>query len=328
MKRILLFFCVITIGTLQFAIAQNVNTSSDDFNRIALNVFMPEQTEKMPEAATGFLRDKVSQILSNYGLSGNNSNERFIVVPVLSIVSKEITPTSPVMTILEMQVSLYIGDGVEGTKFSGITLSLKGVGSNETKAYNDALKKMKTKDQTLQDFIENGKKKILEYYNAKCDFILSDAQSLSSQNNLDGAIYMLSQVPTVCKECYTKVNNLAQDFYKKNQERLCKIKLSQAENLWSANPNQQGAQQAAELLNEIDPETSCFEYARVLMKNIKTRIQNKIEADELFQRKIQLLEMKNSAELEKVRISALRDISVAYAKSKPTNIVYNVRGWW
>ena len=79
MKRILLFFCVITIGTLQFAIAQNANTSSDDFNRIALNVFMPEQSEKIPEAATGFLRDKVSQMLSNYGLSGNNSNARFIV---------------------------------------------------------------------------------------------------------------------------------------------------------------------------------------------------------------------------------------------------------
>lgn len=328
MKRITLLLSALLFTSVQLCFSQNSTVNAGDYDRIALNVYIPDQAEKLSDISSKFLKDKVNQMLANYGLSGDNSSARFIVAPVVTILSKEITPTSPAMTIIDMQISLYIGDGINGVKFGGTSISVKGVGANETKAYNDAIKKMKTKDQSLQEFLESGKKKILEYYTDQCEFILSDAQNLSNVNDFEGAIYTLNQVPTVCKECYFKANKLAQQFYEKNQDRNCKIKLNQAENYWSANPNSQGANQAAELLNEIDPQTSCFESAKVLMKSIKSKIQNKLEADEKFQRKVELMELNNKAELEKERIKALRDISVAYAKSRTTTIIYKVRGWW
>lgn len=327
MKKILLIVSLFVLGT-TFTNAQNSLGKSDDYARIALNVYIPEQAEKVSDISSSLLKDKVTQMLTKYGLTGNSEGGRFIVAPVINVLSKEVTATAPAMTILELQVSLYIGDGYEGIKFASTSLTAKGAGQNETKAYNDAIKKFNVNNPDIATFIEQGKKKIIEYYNSKCDFILSDAKSLSDQNKLDEAIYKLNSVPEVCKDCYTKANTMAVDFYKKAQERQCKVKLLQAENTWTANPNEQGAQEAADLLNQIDPETSCFTSAKGLINKINGSIKSKLKNIEDFNRKIELLDKKNNFELEKARIGAIRDVAVAYAKSRPTTVVYNVRGWW
>lgn len=327
MNKVLFIFCLFVLN-FQVVNAQNQLGKSDDNARIALNVYIPDQAEKVSDISSSLLKDKITQMLTKYGLTGNSEGGRFIVAPVINILAKEVTASAPAMTVLEMQVSLYIGDGYEGIKFASMSLSAKGVGPNETKAYNDAIKKFNINNPEIASFLETGKKKIIEYYNSKCDFILSDAKSLSDQNKLDEAIFKLNSVPEVCKDCYTKANTMAVDFYKKAQERDCKVKLLQAENTWNANPNEQGAQQAADLLNQIDPETTCFGSAKSLITKINGSIKSKLKNIEDFNRKTELLDKKNSFELEKSRIGAIRDVAVAYAKSRPTTVVYNVRGWW
>ena len=60
---------------------------------------------------------------------------------------------------------------MEGTIFATEAITIKSIGDNETKAYIDALKKIKTSDKSILAFVEKGKSKIIEYYNSKCDFI-------------------------------------------------------------------------------------------------------------------------------------------------------------
>jgi hypothetical protein len=327
MKKIILLFIVLFLIRFD-VISQNNLGKSDDLNRLSLNVYVPEQTIKLSEVNSNNLKNKVSQIVSKYGISGNSEGGRFIVVPVINLVSKETAPTAPPMTSVSLEVTLYIGDGMEGIKFSSTTFSVKGLGASEGKAYNDAFNKLNANAPGVAEFINNGKNKIIEYYNSKCDFILSDAKSLSDQNKLDEAIYKLNSVPEVCKECYATASRLAVEYYLKAQERDCKIKLQQAENIWSANPTEQGAQEAASLLNQIDPETSCYSKAKILINSINKTITTKIEYIEAFNRKLVLLNKSNNFELEKARIGAVRDIAVAYANNRPKTIVYNVVGWW
>lgn len=327
MKKILIaFICIVLLNNR--VIAQNQNTKTDDFNRLALNIYIPDQVEKMSDISSTLLKDKITMLLSKHGLTGNSEGGRFIVAPVINVLSKEITPTAPAMTIVELQFSLYIGDGFEGIKFASTSFTAKGIGPNLTKAYIDAIKKININDPSIPNFIESGKNKIIEYYNSKCDFILSDAKSLSSQNNFDEALYKLNSIPEVCKECYLKANKLAAEYYLKAQERDCKIKFQQAENTWSANPNEQGAQEAAALLNQIDPETSCYTKAKALIGVINKTITTKLEKIDAFNRKMEMMEKSNNFELEKARISAVRDVAVAYANSRPRTVIYNVRGWW
>ena len=112
------------------------------------------------------------------------------------------------------------------------------------------------------------------------------------------------------------------------QERECKIRLNQAENTWAANPTEAGAQQAASILNQIDPNTTCYTSAKALIAKINASIKAKLADIEAFERKMRLMETQNEQELNKERIKAARDISVAYYNSRPSTVVYNFNGWW
>ena len=108
------------------ASGQNNLGKSDDAGRIALNIFIPDQAEAMPDIAASLLRDRITQMLTNYSLSGSDEGGRFIVVPVVSVLGKEVTATAPAMTVISLQTSLYIGDGYQGIKFSTTSLMSKG----------------------------------------------------------------------------------------------------------------------------------------------------------------------------------------------------------
>ena len=74
--------------------AQNTAGKSDDVARITLAAFVPEQIDEMPEAARSSLANKLSQIVTQNGLGGKASNERFIITANINVISKELTPTA------------------------------------------------------------------------------------------------------------------------------------------------------------------------------------------------------------------------------------------
>jgi len=328
MKK-LIFIIFITIGIFisTKSVSQNTLGKTEDLGRISLNVYVPDQVESISEITRSIMADKLNQIVTQNGLGGYNGNDRFIITPNFVVLTKDITSSAPTMVALTLQVSLYIGDGVNGIKFSSISKTYKGVGSNETKAYINAIKNIKTEDPSYQAFIDLGKKKIIEYYNSQCDFILKDAESSSSQNNSEEAIYKLNQIPAVCKDCYDKSKSLAILIYKKAQERDCKIKLNQAQTIWSSNATEEGAGEVSALIGQIDPETSCYNAAKKLINSINSSMKKKREDNQKLAWQFITMQENNRVTLERIRIQALSNISIAYARSRPV-VVYNIRGWY
>ena len=306
--------------------AQNNLGKADDAVRIALNVYVPEQAEPLPDIAASLLKDKIAQMITPYGLSGSDPNARFIIVPVVSVLGKEVTATAPAMTVLSMSVSLYIGDGFEGIKFSSASFSSKGVGANETKAYIDALKKIKSNDPSIKSFIDNGKNKIIEYYNSTCDFTLKRASSLASQNNFDEAIYLLTSVPEVAKECYNKSMDAVGPIFKKSIDLKCSQSLARAKNIWSAGQDVEAANAVAAELANIDPNAACFQEANKFAGVVAKRV---LEIDKR-EWNFKLKQQQDEVDIRKATIRAARDIGVAYGNHQPQRI-YNttlIRTWW
>jgi hypothetical protein len=266
------------------------------------------------------LANKLSQIVTQSGMGGNVLNQRFILTANINVMSKDITPTAPPMQAFTLDLTLYIGDGIDGTKFASISTTLKGVGENETKAYISALKNLKTNDPNYQSFIETGKTKIVEYYNSKCDFIIKEAQTLVSQNKFEEAIFILTGVPEVCKGCYDKCMDAIAPIYKQQIDRDCKLKLAEATNLWSANQTVEAGNQAGEILSTIEPSAACFGEVKTLSNKIATKVK------ELDTREWNY-KLKEQAQVSE-RIKAYRDIGVAYGNGQPKTVTYNVRGWW
>jgi hypothetical protein len=297
-------------------LAQSASTSNDALGRITITSYLPEQTEAIPDGAAIMLSNKLDQIITSNGIAGSGYNSRFIFVPSIVVLSKELLATAPSMIALALDVNLYIGDGIEGKRYLSKTVTVRGVGTNETKAYIDAIKNIKVNDPSIQSFMASGKSKIINYYNARCNQIIAEAQAISStQYRYEEAIFKLISIPEECAECYNKASVIIAQIFKKKIERDCKIIMIAANNLWSANQSWETANEVGLILNSIDPDASCYKEAKTLSEKIGKRI---IELDDREWK----YKMDLNVNLERDRIKAIRDVGVAFGNGQPKNVIY------
>ena len=244
----------------------------NDFGRIVLNSYLPNDAD-IPSGAKKLLLNKLDRITSNYGMGGSSVNSRFIITASVNIATKDIIAGPPQMIALNIDVTLFIGDAIEKKKFNSRTVSLKGVGTNENKAYINALKGLKSKNKEVAKFIEEGKSKIIAYYNSKCDFDIRNAITLKNQGKHDEAIYNLSLIPEICQECYFKCIDTLEYIYQDKIDLDCQQKFNKAKTIWAANSTSVGAEQVADVLSEISPLASCQpkieEFVRAIDKKLK-----------------------------------------------------------
>ncbi|WP_396209626.1 hypothetical protein [Flavobacterium sp.] len=323
MKKIYILLLLITYSNVGFS--QNNLGSSNDEARISLLAVFPQQVSKISEEAKAVLINKMNLITSKYGIGGSTAKQRFIITANVIELTKDITPTTPAIYTYNLQLTLYIGDGIAGTLFSSLPISLKGSGKSEAKAYIMALKGLDTNDPKYGAFIEEGKTKIIKYYNSKCDFLLKEAEMLTSKNEFDAAIATLTAIPEVCKDCYDRAMSAVAPIYKQQIDRQCKASLMEAKNAWNQSQDASGASAASNYLGQIDPNASCYSEAIALSNSIAKRIKELDQREWNFQMKQQ----QDDVDIQKATIKAARDIGVAYGNGPKANVVqYNVYGWW
>ena len=333
------------------AITSNAQVKLDDFGRIVLNTYLPDNIA-IPTEAKNLLLTKLNQITSNNGMGGSQANPRFIITANVNVGTKDIIAGPPQMIAQNLDVTLFIGDAVTNTIFSNTTLNLKGVGTNENKAFIDALKTINPKNKEVLAFLEEGKAKIINYYSTNCDFIIKDAQTLVKQEKYDEAIYQLSLVPDVCKDCYFKCLDTLTQIYQQKIDADCKVKFNEAKVTWTAAQTPNGAEKAGDILSTINPMANCQTDVTAFIKTIdaklkadeKARWQFKMKqyADKIAMQKeqVRIAEEKGkrddtyrenqsvrNLELDKIRINTNREISIEYAKNQPKTINYNNINW-
>ena len=241
---------------------------------------------------------------------------------------------------------------------------MKGIGNTETKAYLSAIKNLKINDPGYAAFIDKGKSKIIEYYNSKCDFILKEATALSAQKNYDNALYVLAEVPEVCKACYEDAMDLGVQIYKAKAENDCQLNISKAKALIAQN----NWDEAANYISYYTPDMSCYAEIKGMLQNIQDhrcevalgkakgawaskdiettstylaeiptdskcnqeaqKVANEVRAwakeKDGREWKLVVKMQQDEVDIRKRAISAARDIGVAYGNNQP-KVVYNTR---
>ncbi|MBE9467983.1 MAG: hypothetical protein IMY72_06635 [Bacteroidetes bacterium] len=222
MKKLILIFIVSIIysGT---SFSQNNEGKSDDVARISITPMVKDNS--IPKIAQKMLINKMKQICTLNGMAGDGKNPYFTMDASVDVLSKEITPTAPPMHALYLSINLSISDK-DGKVFSQTSIEVKGVGRNEAKAYIQGIKHINTRKGQYKAFIEQGKTKIIEYYNSNCDFFISTANTLNSQGYNNDAIRILYSVPPVCKECYDKCMELASQIKPTEDEATAPLPVS------------------------------------------------------------------------------------------------------
>lgn len=288
---------------------------------INLGAYIPEQIETIPSYARSMLQNKLNQIITNNGISDNGYNSRFIITPNITVLSKNITATAPPKVALNLEVTFYIGDGIAGKLFSSETVKIKGVGTNETKAYMAALRQIKPKNALIQNLIVKGKERIIEYYNNNCNLILKQVNTLASQNKFEEALATIVSIPEV-SSCFNKIEDKINTLYIKAINTSCSRKLNEAKSIWAANQNLDAANKAGAILATIEPKATCFEDVKALYTNIAERVRTKELLDRDWGYKLRILDLKKTA------IKAARDVGIAYASHYRHYVVYRVKHWY
>lgn len=291
-----------------------------DIGRISLTSYIAPQVEQLTAGATSILTNKLNQVVNANGLGGNGFS-RFIITANVNVLSKDVVATAPPSIAYTLDVTLYIGDGLDGNKFASHTLTLKGVGQNENKAMIEAFKGIRPNDPGLQSFVTTGKNKIVEFYNTRCEQIMKEAKLLEAQNRFEEAIFKLTSVPDASLDCYNKAIEAVVPIYRKYIDRDCKIKLQEATAIWNANQTVDAANQVGAIITEIDPQAACYSEVKAFSDRVAKRV---LELDNREWK----FKVDSEIGLKRDLIQAYRDVGVAYGNGQPKTVVYNTRGWW
>jgi len=300
--------------------------SDIDISRISLTSVYSENIDKGGTDFKNYLDSKLNNVLLKHSMGSYNRSSRFIIFSNISVSSKDISSSAPVNIAMTAQISFTIGDAVDGVKYSSILKSAKGVGSTEEKALLNLVKNLNIDNKEFEEFIAKGKSRILDYYNSNCSLLLSRASSLADQQLYDNAIYELMSIPEISSDCYQKALNKAKETFMQKEEYDCTSKLSRAKITWATSPTIQSAKEIAAILGEVNPSAKCYKEVADFLNNIKKKIETKITEDDKRSWYFKLLQERNSTEIEKQRLSTIKEIALAASKNQPT-IIYNLKSW-
>lgn len=300
MKKIFLFAVLILFGSLS-VIAQEKG------NSVALSVVVEDMVEPFPPTAKAQVHNKLTQLLTQNGISSLDYLGQFFITAVAVPQRKEVIPGPPTQIAEEMEIVFYIADYKNQIVFATTSLTTKGVGTTDTKSYMDAIRHLNLKAPKLATFIADGKAKIIDYYNAQAENIFAKARSLANQKDYEQAIYLVTSIPSECNK-YAQSLKLADTFYQEYIDYLCQTNLAQAKAVWASSQNADGAALAGEYLANILPDAKCYGDAEKLYSEVKA----KVREDWKFEMK----QYQDGIDLEAARINAIREIGVAYGKGQ------------
>ena len=297
------------------ALACMVMATMAQGNNIQLYVYAQEQAEDIPDASIDYLVNSLCTSVTTDGLAAQTDfMTQFMLMPKVNLVTKNVLANTQQQVVLTLDVFLQVVDNISGTIYASKTINLKGVGTNDTKAYNAAFCTLNKNHQQIKSLVSTAKQKILAYYEAEFEKIIKKANLLAEQEQYDEAFYLLSMIPSQCSK-YDLSVSAGLTIWKKYKDYSCSKNLARAQSAWVAGQDYEAANTAGMYLARILPDASCYGDAQQLYKDIKTKV------GDLW--KFEMSVYKNEHELRMAKIKAMQQIGMAYGKGQqPGMIIY------
>ena len=276
---------------------------------LPISVYAADDTESFPQGAKAMMENKLTQLLTRNGIAGLDYMGQFILTITTTPLDKDIIPGPPAKIAEKMEMNLYIVDAYAKTIFSSTSLTVKGLGETENKCYLNAISRMPIQSPQMAQFIEEGKNKIIEYYDHEGEAIIKKAMYLAQQKNYEEGLFWVSLIPQQSKH-YDAALAAGLDIYQQYIDNQCNINLAAACTAWAAEQNSRGAYAAGEYLANILPDAKCYGEAMELYKEIKGKV--------LDDWKFEMKKYQDGVDLEKLRIDAARQVGVAYGNHQPS----------
>lgn len=282
-------------------------------NGIQLYLYAPNQVEYIPESSMEYLLNNLSSAITADGLAAQNEYmTQFVLMPKVNVVSKNIIANTQTQVVLNIDISLQVVDGMSGTLYASSTVNVKGVGTNETKAYNSAFRSINKKQQQIVVLVKTAKQKITSYYEAEAGNIIKKANLLAAKNNYEEAFYLLSMIPSQCSKFDASIS-AGLSLLEKYKNYSCNTNLAKAEAIWISGQDYNAAIEAGKYLSQILPDSDCYGKAIQLYNEIKKKV------GDLW--KFEMKQYDTESELKKAKILAFQAIGVAYGRGQQPKVI-------
>ena len=281
--------------------------------------------EKIPAEAAQNLETKLQSALTTNGYADNGYTERFVLTAKVDVLQKDVTPTTPARISEKMDITLMVGDVVENKLYASITLQATGIGINENKTFINAFRNINGDNPKIQQMINEAKAKIIEYYTEQCPAIIQKAQGLIAKQAYDEAIFLLTSVPDVCRECFTRCQQEAGVVYQQKIDAESSRLLERARTIWSINQIAQEANKVADIISQINPRSTNYSEVSALRSTIEAKLQSDAKREWDFKMK----QYEDNQQFKRSIVDAVKAIGVAWGKNQPTTVYRTViRHWW
>lgn len=275
---------------------------------LPISVYAYDETEAFPAGAKAMIENKLTQLLTRNGIAGLDYLGQFVLTVTTTPLDKDVIPGPPMKISEKMELNLYIVDTQAKTIFTSSSITVRGLGETENKCYLNAISNMPLQSPQLTKFVDEGKQKIIGYYDHEAEQIIKKANYLAAQKQYEEALWHISLIPQQCKH-YDTALAAGLEIYQKYLDNQCDINLAKARVAWAAEQNKEGAYAAGEFLQNILPDAGCYAEATELYKEIKGKV--------LDDWKFEMRHYTDSVDIEKLRIEGARQVGVAYGEHQP-----------
>ncbi|WP_294549942.1 hypothetical protein [uncultured Bacteroides sp.] len=276
-----------------------------------ITVAMPEHIEGLNEAQKSYLCSKMEQLVVSQGVSSDFSYTQFVLTADVSGMQKDVVPTIPSSVTCQYDVVFKLVDRAGMKTMAVQSVNVRGAGSTEAKAMQNALRLINPQNKNLIDFIKGAKSKVLAYYNQHVPQIVSQSRRLANLDKYEEAFNLLASVPECCNQ-YNEVTREIIAIYPKARDKVGEKFLKEARRIWTVDQTGAAAEEACYWLSLIDPKSSAYAGGERLYAEIKGRVKEEVQH-----------EMKvydDNVDLIKQQINAAKEIGMAYGKGQQTEI--------
>ncbi len=303
LKIIFIFILFIKIASAQ----------DDKINTLSITPVFFEQSEEISIDVQNLIKNKIRQIASKYGFASNYKNDRHIMYADVQMLNKNVVHSAPPKVYMDIEITFYVADYDTKIIYGNFIKTAQGAGNNETKAYFNALKSININDRGFETLMTESKKKILAYYNAQCDLIIEQANSLASQKKYEEAIALLTRIPKECEECFYKSTDVISKIFSEYEKNQCRIYLAKSTSTWTAEQNEIGAHKTEPYLAKITKGSDCYFDAQKLIDIITKTLKEK--ENKVWEFKLK--ELETEKEIVEYRYKALTEIAKSYHENQP-----------
>ena len=280
---------------------------------ITLKAIPIEQGEEVPADVSDAIATRLMAAATKSGVVGA-VDSRFFITAKFNHSYKETLAGPPAQTAIKSTMTLYIGDVIDQKVFATTSIDVRGVGTSLNRAYINALSVLNAKNNAFAQFISQGRDKVIDYYDSNYQSILNKAKSAMTLKQYDEALYYSTSIPE-CSVGYSAALEVTKTAFQAYLDNEGLVLLNKARAAWGANPDQYGAEEAYGYLTQIDPQASCYKEAVAFGQKIASVVKANWDFENVTM-------YKDAVALEKARITAARDIGVAWGNHQQP-ITYN-----